>query len=32
MITVNVPSLIAGNYVAILKSNNKTVIKKFIVK
>jgi len=32
MITVNVPNLTAGNYVAILRSSNKTVVKKFIVK
>jgi alpha-glucosidase len=32
IITVNVPSLIAGNYIAILRSSNKKVIKKFIIK
>jgi len=32
IITVNVPNLIAGNYVVIVKTADKTVIKKFIVK
>jgi hypothetical protein len=31
-ISVNVPGLIAGNYVVIVIDNNKKVIKKFTVK